>query len=144
MPKPRLSGSASVLPPLQECFRGCGRGQAQVMVEVQDPRKKTQAARGAWYLGNLQRVWLESEPISKCHLLPVRMLFPSPKACSPCKPPPPRGGSQGPCDSLGNWQSVERQRLLCWIALSCQELQGFSAVAGCVSSQQLWGRLCND
>lgn len=91
MPKPRLSGSASVLPPWQECVRGCGRGQAQEMAEVQDPRKKTQAARGAWYLGTLQRVWLESEPISQCHLLPVRMLFPSPKACSPCKRPPGGG-----------------------------------------------------
>lgn len=93
------------------------------------PRKKTQAARGAWYLGTLQHVWLESEPISQGHLLPARLLFPSPKARSLCKPPPPRGGvSQGPCDSPGSWQSVELQRLLCWAALSCQELQGFSTV----------------
>lgn len=56
------------------------------------PRKKTQAAGGAWYLGTLQHVWLESEPISQCHLLPARLLFPSPKARSPCKPPPPGGG----------------------------------------------------
>lgn len=67
-----------------------------------------------------------------------------PRPALPASPPPGGGGSQGPCDSLGNWQSVERQRLLCWIALSCQELQGFSPVASCVSSQQLWGRLCND
>lgn len=52
-------------------------------------------------------------------------------------------GFPRPCDSFGSWQSVERQRFLCWPVLPCHELQGISAVASRASSPRLRGGLCN-
>lgn len=139
----------SVLPPLQECSRGCGGGQAPGKgarprrVHSLGRKLKQQEVPGTWapfstFGWSLSPSHKATSSQPGCCSLP-------PKPALPASPLPPGGGVfQGPCDSPGSWQSVELQRLLCWAALSCQELQGFSTVASCVSSQQLWGRLCND
>lgn len=73
-----------------------------------------------------------------CHSLP-------PEPALPASPPTTGGGGGFPrahVTPLAIGSQGSCQRLLCWTALSCQELQGFLRPP-VVSSQQLWGRLCN-